>query len=452
MRDLAIWIVVLGSLPITLVKPFFGVLVWTWLSLMFPQQLAFSFAYGQPFAQMVGAAILVALLLAPEERKFPPMSGIIVMLLVFWAWMLLTTVFALNQENSLELFLRNSKILLLVFVSAALLSSRVRIVSLVWVMALSIGFYGVKGGIFTVVSGGGERVWGPAGTFIGGNNEVGLALNMILPLLRYLQMHAEVRWVRLGLAAAMGLSVAAILGTQSRGALLGLSVTGLWLIVKSNHRLPMLAVVGVIAIAAAAFMPKTWHERMESIESYETDASAQGRINAWWAAWYLAQDNLLGAGTGALRTPAIMKAYAPNPNDYHDAHSIYFQVLADHGFIGLGLYLMLAVTALGTLHSISARTRGDPRLRWMTDLAAMINVSLVSFATSGAFLGLAYFDLMLTELSLIVGMQLVLQRYKADGVPIVAGASLEDAGGKGRLGGLRGFVFARRVAGWFRAL
>ena len=49
-----------------------------------------------------------------------------------------------------------------------------------WVMALSIGFFGVKGGIFTVVGGGENMVWGPPGSFIEGNNELALALIMVL--------------------------------------------------------------------------------------------------------------------------------------------------------------------------------------------------------------------------------------------------------------------------------
>ena len=56
---------------------------------------------------------------------------------------------------------------------------------------LSLGFYGVKGGIFTIVNGGVYRVQGPLGTFIGGNNEMALALVMTMPLMRYLQLQEQ---------------------------------------------------------------------------------------------------------------------------------------------------------------------------------------------------------------------------------------------------------------------
>lgn len=380
------------------------------------------------------------------------MCGITVMLAVFWSWMAVTTLFAYNMDYSVSRFVMTSKILLLVFVTMALLTSRLRVISLLWVMVISIGIYGVKGGLFTILTGGGERVWGPIGTFIGGNNEIGLALNMTLPLIRYLQLHTPAKLVRLGLGVTLGLTVAAILGTQSRGALLGLIVTGLWLILKSNKRLPVLALVLVGAIGAIALMPQTWHSRMDTIDSYETDASALGRINAWWAAWYLAQDNFFGAGIGALTTPATMRKYAPNPNDYHDVHSIYFQVLADHGFVGLGLYLALAITSLVTVRSIVAKTRADPRLRWMTDLAAMINVSLISFAASGAFLGLAYFDFMLTQLAIVVALQRLIMQYDVEGIPEETGALVATQGGAALAPGKRGFGIGRRIADWYRAL
>ena len=84
-----------------------------------------------------------------------------------------------------------SKIFLMIFVSMMLINTRERLIQLVWVIALSIGFFGVKGGIFTITTGGGFRVQGPAGSFIAGNNEMGLALAMTVPLLYYLSRRRQ---------------------------------------------------------------------------------------------------------------------------------------------------------------------------------------------------------------------------------------------------------------------
>ena len=79
---------------------------------------------------------------------------------------------------------------------------------------------------------------------------------------------------------------------------------------------------------------------MMSITEYEQDGSAMGRINAWWMAWNLAKANFTGGGFD-IYEPAVFQAYAPNPTDVHAAHSIYFQVLGEHGFIGLILFVAI---------------------------------------------------------------------------------------------------------------
>ena len=66
-----------------------------------------------------------------------------------------------------------------------------------------------------------------------------------------------------------------------------------------------------------------------------------GRINAWWAAWNIATTHVTGAGFDMYSYP-IFALFAPNPLDLHAAHSIYFQVLGEHGFIGLTLFIGLA--------------------------------------------------------------------------------------------------------------
>ncbi len=104
------------------------------------------------------------------------------------------------------------KIQLMIFVTMMLMQSKERINQLVWVIAMSLAFYGVKGGIFTIVHGGVYHVRGPEGSFIGGDNEMGLALIMTIPLLRYLQITTRSVWLRAFLAAAMVLCAIATVG------------------------------------------------------------------------------------------------------------------------------------------------------------------------------------------------------------------------------------------------
>ena len=336
-----------------------------------------------------------------KEQKRIPWTRELVVLLMFLAWMLLTTFFAVYPFLAWPHLEKMAKIFLMVFVTTMLMQSRERIHLLVWVMALSLAFYGVKGGIFTIVHGGVYHVQGPAGTFIGGNNEMALALVMTIPLLRYLQLADSRRWVRLALGVAMGLCALAVAGSQSRGALLGIISMGVFLWLKSRHKLATGLLAAIAAILIVTVMPPQWYARMGTIDDYQQDASAMGRINAWHMAFNLAKDKPLGGGLDTFQ-PGMFRIYAPDPDNVHDSHSIYFEVLGEHGFIGLALFLALGLMTWFTASRVIRRGRKDPARRWAADLCAMVQVSLVGYASAGAFLGLAYFDFYYDLIAVVV--------------------------------------------------
>src|SRR5947207_10951687 len=280
MRDVVLTLVIFGTLPFILWRPHIGVLVWTWIGFMNPHRLTWSWAYDMPFAMIVALVTLVSLLIS-RERKKVPWTRETVLLLIFLSWLLLTTIYAMYPARAWPHLNQIWKILLMVYVTMILMQSRERISQLVWVIALSIGFYGVKGGIFTIVHGGVYHVRGPEGSFIGGDNEMGLALIMTIPLFRYLQLTVRNMWLRAGLHAAMVLCAVATVGSQSRGALLGLVAMGTFLWLKSRNKF-FTAILGIVAISLVlSVMPQQWYDRMATIKNYETDQSAVGRVNAW---------------------------------------------------------------------------------------------------------------------------------------------------------------------------
>jgi probable O-glycosylation ligase (exosortase A-associated) len=424
MRDIALTLVIFGTLPFILWRPHIGVLVWTWIGFMNPHRLTWSFAYDMPFAMIVALVTLVGLLISREPKKIP-WTRETILLLIFLAWLLLTTINAMYPASAWHHLNQIWKILLMIYVTLILMQSRERINQLMWVIALSIGFYGVKGGIFTIVHGGVYHVRGPEGSFIGGDNEMGLALIMTIPLLRYLQLTTRNFWLRGGLHAAMVLCAIATVGSQSRGALLGLVAMGTFLWLKSRNKI-FTAILGIIAIGLVlSVMPQQWYDRMNTIKNYETDPSAMGRINAWKMAFNMAKDKPLGGGFDAFQSYSFA-LYAPDPDDVHDSHSIYFEVLGEQGFVGLGLFLMLGLMTWRTAAWVISRSRRDREKRWVADLAAMIQVSLVGYATAGAFLGLAYFDYYYTLIALVVLCKTVLVSGTAGKIAVPAAAAAKS--------------------------
>ncbi len=262
---------------------------------------------------------------------------------------------------------------------------------MIWISALSLGFYGIKGGIFTILGGGVSHVLGPDESFIGENNALALALIMTVPLLLYLFFQEKRRWLRYGLAGAIFLCSISIFGSQSRGALLGVIAMAIFLWLKGRRKVLVGTLLLAVTTTVLLLMPNAWWARMGTIEAYNQDASALGRINAWWTAWNVATHNLLGGGFDMFTQKTFM-AYAPDPLNVHAAHSIYFQVLGEHGFIGLGLFLAIALFTWLRCSEIIRMCKRDPERKWAADLAGMLQAAFVGYAVAGAFLSLAYFD------------------------------------------------------------
>lgn len=390
MRDLVLACIVFGSLPFILRRPFVGILMLTWLGYMNPHRLTWGFMFSMPVVQIVVIATLLGMLMSKEAKRMI-WSREIVVLVVFVIWMGLTTSTAFFPGHALYQYEKVVKIQILTIMTLLMLTSQRRVHLFMWVLVLSLGFYGVKGGIFTIAHGGVYRVQGPFGTFIAGNNELALALVMTIPLMRYLHLQETNRHLKLGLAAAMFLTALAAFGSQSRGALVALTITGAIFWLKSRHKMATAIFLVVIAAVALSTMPDEWFERMQSIKNYQDDKSAQGRINQWGAAINVANDRIVGGGFELWKRP-VCQRYAPNPNDCRDVHSIYFEVLGEHGYIGLALFLSLLTMTWLKCRSIIRHAKKDPTLTWARDLAAMIQVSMVGYMSAGAFLGLAYFD------------------------------------------------------------
>jgi probable O-glycosylation ligase (exosortase A-associated) len=257
-------------------------------------------------------------------------------------------------------------------------------------------------------------IFGPEDSFIEGNNALGLALVMVIPLMRFLQLDTTKRYLKLGLTGAIGLTSLAVLASYSRGAFLAISAILVFMIMKTRQKMLFLLAVAITVPIMWGLMPEEWHERLGTIRTYEQDASAMGRINAWWFAWNVAKERpLVGGGFDAF-SPDTFKDYAPNPLDFHDAHSIYFEMLGEHGFVGLGLFLLLGWLALRECGRIMREARDREDLRWAHDLGAMMQVSLIGYAVGGAFLGLAYWDLFYHLVALTVVTAEIVRRQSAE--------------------------------------
>jgi len=295
-----------------------------------------------------------------------------------------------------------------------------RLRSLIWVTCFSLGFYGVKGGAYVIGTGGGSgKVWGPAGTFIEGNNELALALLMIVPLILFLIKTINRKVGRYVLGGCLFLVAVSIAGSFSRGALVASLALAVFLIARTRRSKAFILLAAVTVGFIAVVMPQSWYDRMGTIQTYEEDSSAQKRLNSWHFAWEYAKDHpIVGGGFGVFRSEEAYQKYAPRSDEGWvglDAHNIYFQVLAEHGFVGLVLFVLVLFSAWRDLGRVIRQHQKDIN-EWALNsentaaLATALQGSLLAFCVGGMFLSLAYFDLPYMIIGMAVSLAFQINR------------------------------------------
>ncbi|MCK7493590.1 MAG: putative O-glycosylation ligase, exosortase A system-associated [Comamonadaceae bacterium] len=402
-------------------RPWLGVLLWTWLSLMNPHRFTWGFAYTAPVAALAAVCTLVGLL-ATKERDSPFKGAPAVILALFMAWMTVSWLMGLSPADDYPQWDKVMKINLMVLVTLMLLRTRVQIMAFAWVATFSLALLGIKGGLFTLANGGSYRVWGPEGSFIYDNNHLALALVMTIPLMRFLQLQVQSVWLKHALTVVddprrrvrAGQPLARRLPRAVRddaGAVVARAQPPASPASSSSRSAALLL----------AFMPGEWSDRIASIGEYQEDNVGAGPA--------------LGLGHGVeRRVPLSVRRRLQR-----GASGTVRAVLAEPGASGrrwrtASISRCSASTASSAWdcscccgsapgagpRSCAGRPRDIPQARWAADLGAMCQVSLVGYAVGGAFLNLAHFDRPYDVMAMVVLARVWVLRRGWETDPVVA--------------------------------
>jgi len=409
MRDLILALIIFGSLPVILVRPWVGIMMWSWISLMNPHRMSWGFMYDINVGMIIGITTLVAWVASFKEDRRIPINSITVLMFVLIAWCGVTTLFAVFEESWTK-YHQFVKIILMTFVALSLIKKHEHFRYLMWVSILAVGYFSIKGGVFTILTGGAFTIWGPPDTFIEDNNALALATLMIIPLMFYLGRTSEHKWVRYGMYVGALLSMASVIGSYSRGGFLGLAAILVFLCLRSKYRL-IIGVAVVIAVSlATSLIPQKWFDRMDTIQSYEQDDSAMGRVQMWGHAIRIANDRpIVGGGFRVFEHGPTYDRLSPEIIVQLNVHSIYFEMLGTQGYVGLAIFLMLGMAGLLTSQKIKRLVKDRPDLRDAHLFGNMMQISLVAYAVTGTFQNLSTYDLYYTLLALI-SMQYMIVR------------------------------------------
>ena len=397
MRDLIFSATLALAYAYSIVDPFSGVLTWSWISFASPHQMVWHDALRNfPWAMVAFFMTILGMIYRKEPKKFF-ITPIMALISAFVIGITITSFFALAPYD--EVYNKYSliaKSFLFMIITGLLLDKKQRYVALISVMCLSIGYYGVKGGIFAIKNGGQYIVFGPPESMISDNNHLAAAILVSLPLMNFLRLWFTRYWMKLFITIVMMLSILSVLASYSRGALIGLAAMLAVAILRSRKKLLWSMAVVSFSLLAFVSMPERWHARMGTISTYQQDDSAEGRIKIWGASLKIAEARpLVGGGFRAPYIQKIVNRYAPGVTA-RAVHSIYFEVIGEHGFVVFFLWLLMPIVAILSSMRIIRKTRGHPDLIWASDLAKMSQASIVAYLVAGAFLSLSYWDYVFT--------------------------------------------------------
>jgi putative inorganic carbon (hco3(-)) transporter len=423
LRDYLIVGFIVACAPVCLFYPYLGVLMSSWIAYFNPHQFAWGFANSFPVAQVIVIPTLIGTFLTKDINR-RVVTREFILLLLFWTWVCVTMInthfepmFADHIELGTVRLIEFSKIMVLTLLTIFLVTSQKKLKYLLMVTSFSLGLIALKGTVFGILTGGQFRVWGPPRSFIADNNDFGLALNMIIPMLFFLGRDEENRKLKIAFRVVFICSVVAVLLTYSRGAMLGVTAVMSMIALKSRHKLIAGFLVVTAAFLVITFAPHAWMARMGALAGGQLDGSAQERLTSWGFAWNLAKNYPITGGGFECFTPNLFATFSPRDArtwlgglTSSGPHSIYFQVLGEQGFVGLGIFLGLLASCLLSARRLRKQAARDPALAWIDSYAQIVELGILGYMVSGAFLGRAYFDLYLQIVAVLIVLKILCKK------------------------------------------
>jgi putative inorganic carbon (HCO3(-)) transporter len=381
MRDIVVLIFLTGCIVAALKKPWWGVLSLAIFSYLNPHAYAWGFVRSLPVYYVLFLVVSVSAFLTKDKQPLPRDWRIPVFLML-WFYYIISSWQAYLPDIAWSRFWVITKIYLPFIFTLILINTRQKLYYLIVTIGSSIALVAVKGGIFAILTRFSYRVYGPPSTQFEENNLFALAVLMTVPLLLIWRKETANRWIKLGIYMAIPFIYTASLSSWSRGALLSLVALGFILIWHSRRKYLVVPMMMIGAFFVKDYLPEEWFSRMQTLETYNKDASAMGRIVVWKDGWNHTLDHPF-TGTGFDGWIYLTE---------RDWHSSYVEMFSEHGFIAFGLWLALILGTLITLTLLPRKTRHVEGMEWVANYCYMIRASLLCFMVGGAFLGLAYFD------------------------------------------------------------
>jgi len=406
MRDL----VLISILPLLIYygfkRPFIGSGLWLWTSAFNINNLVYGVATSITYNRLFAIVTIIGFLYSKNKPKFS-LDKISLLILFFFIWATASSFLSdADQETVWMKWNEFLKIIMFYLFAIAILQGKRHLEFMMWVLVLSIGALAGGEGVKFIVSGGAHRTGGISG-ITGDNNFFAVMILVMLPMTVYLISQTKSLIVKNGLIALTIFIVFGLISTYSRSGFIGLAVFTLFALSSSKRKVLWILLLSITIYSAMELLPEEWFNRMDTVETAEEDNSFMHRVVVWKMCTIIALDNpFFGEGFRSIENLLVWQRYVPNYHlldfivtpdvNYFEpvraAHSIYFQVLSDHGFVGLFVFMLIIFSTYVKIGTIKKRAKKNNMDNWVFTLLSMLRISIIVYCVSGGSVGIAYFD------------------------------------------------------------
>jgi len=416
-------------------RPFLFILAYVYIDIVSPQRLTYFLLNSVPISLIaVAAAVLSwALVDRKEDSRLAPRQVLMVLLL---GWCAITTTRADFPAEALDKWDWVWKALIFAAFLPLTLRTRLRIEALLTFMILAASSIIIVGGIKTAAGGGGYgsldlMVTNNSGLYEG--STISTVAIAIIPTILWLSKYGTIfkrDWkVKLFCYALVFACLLIPVGTSTRTGLLCIGLCAVLMLRDAKRKFLYIGIVAAMGLIAVPFLPKSFTDRMSTIETYQQDESAATRVAVWKWTWEYVKQHPLGGGFEMYRQNSIryniVKKDGVADNAKLDTtlttdrarayHSAYFEMLGEQGWPGFILWLAIAFAGLFRMEVIRRRYRNaPPEQAWISPLATALQSGQLLYMLGACFIAVAFQPFIFMLVGAQIGLDTYLKRKRAE--------------------------------------
>lgn len=402
-----------------------------------PQQIYTPIA-GPPYSKIIIGLAIVAFIVEGRRVRFGLAEAV---LAVFTAIVVASSVFALYPDASwAEISVYLSWVLIYVLIANSVNTEQrfffFTVTFLAW--SYKMAQFGTRS---WVAAGFHFRAWGINGApgWFGNSGEFAIQMVILLAVSIYFMRALSrywPRWVRYAFWTVPVFAIVSIVGSSSRGALVGLAGMTLWMLLKTRHKFR--AIVGTVVLSGLVYwlLPP---EQITRLQTMGDDGTSVARTTLW------------ARGLEVMKEYPVLGIGYKNWSPYMDPrfgspllpHNIFIEAGSELGYTGLAVFVALIIVTL----IINRRTRklvehlpdGD---RFIYEMAHAFDAALIGYLFCGFFVTVLYYPFFWINLAMTVALyNTAVTKLRASGTAAAVPGPRRN--GAGRMS--RAFRGGRRV-------